>query len=76
MTKGGQRPGAGRPKGTTSTDKRTVQKMVRFTIPEWESVKAASIKYGGRETDFMRDAILSSAQEFGPSSAHRGPVKP
>lgn len=59
--KGGHRPGAGRP---TKPDKRIVKKAVRFTLQEWESVKIASLEYGGRETDFMRDAILQKAKEI------------
>lgn len=54
--------GKGRKEGNPRPVRRTVQKNLRFTEEEWKQIKAAVQVYGGRETEFMRGAILEKAE--------------
>jgi hypothetical protein len=71
MPKGGLRtPAGGRPVGTTKQNNRTIRKDIRFTDLEWSRIKTASIEYGGRETDFMRDAVMEKTEKSESPSHH------
>jgi len=63
--RGGKRtPAGGRPAGSTkpANEQRTIRKMVRFTPAENKQISTAVAEYGGRETEFMREAILEKTR--------------
>lgn len=58
ITHGGKRAGAGR-KAKSVKEKRSVRRMYRFTEDEYEVIKEEAGKMGMKESDFIRDAIMS-----------------
>lgn len=58
VTHGGKRDGSGR-KPKPKKEKRTVRRMYRFTEDEYEMIKKAAEDKGMKESDFVRDAVMS-----------------
>jgi len=59
--KGGKRPGAGRPPGSTSRkDTRSIVKQVRWTEDEWQEVYRAAARAGIEPSAFIRRATLAA----------------
>jgi hypothetical protein len=61
--RGGKRPGAGRPPGTTTRKAaRDVVKQVRWTVEEWVEVERLAEVAGMTASDYIRRATLDGSR--------------